>query len=200
MAGPILKVLTRDTDSRRVREIKPSELTEDSVKVESLWDVIHNSQTQFVFFNEKREVMERLPKNLLYNDIDALEDQILFPEETPGTENSLLAEGKANVLSKLEREGPDMDRFVYDLDTDEEVPGSDVEDDDEHDLSDGTFGNEDEDWENAGDEDDLDMKNIKEDENPISDELKTFISHFMKYHDSIPQDEKEMFEQYGKFI
>ena len=198
---PILKILTRDTDSYRVREIKPSEQTENDNQVESIWDVIHHPETRFMFFNEKREVTETIPKDLFYNDVDALEDQVLFPEETPGSDNDVLAHEDMNSLNKLEHEGFNMNRFFFDLDTDEEDPESDS-DDHEHHCSEETSDGEHEDWEQDESDDDFESIDGKESNEPLSEEVKAFISYFVKHrdHPSAIVDEEDMYEQYSRFL
>ncbi|TID14609.1 hypothetical protein E6O75_ATG08755 [Venturia nashicola] len=53
---------------------------------------------------------------LFYNEADALEDMILFPDES----NLKVGEIETRI-SKFEREGPILSRFVNDLDVDEHL-------------------------------------------------------------------------------
>lgn len=151
LCGPILETLTRDPETFRVRGIRANE---DSVK--SIFDNIHSGDTFFKLFNEQRQPLEKEPKDLFYNEADALEDNILFSEENVDSGLGLLARGDTTKLHKLEFEGPNMARFVYDLDTDEELP----EDDNDLEHTCGDSGDDSEnadDWdeyEDEGDEDD----------------------------------------------
>lgn len=198
MMEPILKMLTRETDTYRVREIKSSEVTEGSNKVKSIWDFIHHPDTRFVIFNDQRKVMDTVPKNLLYNDVDVLEDQILFPEDAPGTESLVVATEDLNPLNKLEHEEFNMERFIYDLDTDEEMFEGES-DYHEHTCGDASE-NEDESWEDDESDDDFDTGDAEEMNEAVSEGLETFISHSAKYRDFVPQNEEEMFEQISKFL
>lgn len=195
LCGPILETLTRDTESFRVREIRANE---ESVK--SIFDDIHSGDTFFKLFNEQRQPLEKIPKDLFYNDADALEDKVLFAEEDVGPGLGLLARGDTNELNKLEFDGPNMERFVYDLDTDEELP----EDDDlEHTCGDSEDPSENaDDWDEYEDEedDDFDSQNTdSEEREPISEELKAFIDYFTRHTPKRDPDEN-MEEQFDQFV
>src|SRR5580700_411556 len=82
-AAHILKTLARDSKTMRVRDLKPGD-------EESIYNEIHYEGTQF--FYESVETTDRcvvkvntdakkIPKNLFYTKADALEDEVLFPEE-----------------------------------------------------------------------------------------------------------------------
>jgi hypothetical protein len=88
---------------------------------------------------------DEMPRHTLYSKADALEDQVLFPEEFENigdsTEPEHAATGKLNGKQKTldptpltqlktrdrqwEERGPEMTRFVYDLSTDEEMSDPD---------------------------------------------------------------------------
>lgn len=206
VAAPILKTVTWDSASRRVREIKTGE------DVDSIYDVIHHPGTTFKLLNQDREVLESTPRYLFYNDVDALEDQYLFPEETNGPSDDV-AVGIAlrNRIVALDEQGPDINRFILDLDTDEEVPdqksGSEREDsfeddedgeDDEDDLEDQSDGG----WEDKSEEDgDEESGVLDEPVLPSSStigEMKKFLPYIMKHK---PRDRNEdIMEQYHKFL
>ncbi len=111
--------------------------------------MIHDPGTTFRLCNEDREVLESTPRYLFYNDVDALEDQYLFSEEVLGPSDNIVVGEVLNTLVTLEGQGPDLSRFVYDLDTDEEVPVRNpaFEDDD-------SSENDEDDWEDESEEDD----------------------------------------------
>ena len=121
-AKPILSTLTRDRDSMRIRDIKPDEETSN------LFDEVTDpSQTRHVFFDavlaSGYEVQEaEPPAKLFYDEIDEAEDRIPFPEEYQEDDAEIAVGDELKALAKLEYQGPDMRRFVHDLDTDEELP------------------------------------------------------------------------------
>ena len=121
LAAPILQTLTREEDSQRVREIRTGE------NVESIYDTIHDERTKFMVFDENRRPIENTPKHIFYDENDEIEDRVLFPEEhlEHGTD---IAVGESSLVHDLEKRPPDIKRFVYDLDTDEETPNSDLSD------------------------------------------------------------------------
>lgn len=129
LAAPILRTLTREEDSQRVREIRSGE------NVESIYDTIHDERTKFTMFDDDRKPLENMPKHLFYDEIDEIEDRILFPEENleHGTD---IAIGESSLVHDLEKRPPDMKRFVYDLDTDEETPDSDLSEKEESESED----------------------------------------------------------------
>jgi hypothetical protein len=126
--------LTTDPDSHRVRDIKPGE------DVMSVYDEIHDEGTTFIFRdNRSMEPREQPPKYLFYNEVDALEDQVLFPEEHQGDTAKASVLEITNALRRIEDGDLPLERFIYDLDTDEESLSQEDEDvvDDAHDdLSD----------------------------------------------------------------
>lgn len=205
IAGPILKTVTRDPNSHRVREIKPGD------EVESIYDVIHHPGTQFKIFNEDRQVLEETPRYLFYNDVDALEDKVLFPEESHGPENDSEIGDALNSLVALEEQGPDITRFIYDLDTDEEVPdrktgcndGESSEDEDEdEDDDDGQ-----DDWEDDEDDDEddyvdreLDLQKLVPAHTSANDDTKTFVAYMARHHQLEQDSNHDMMGQYQRFM
>jgi hypothetical protein len=210
LLAPILQTLTRDSDSLRVREIRANE---DAV--ESIYDVIHHEETQFKLFNERREPIENIPKDLFYNEADAIEDKILFAEEEVGPSLGLLSGGEVNSLNKLESTIPDMKRFVYDLDTDDELPDDEAHG--EHTC--GKSSESEDDWE----EDDFDSDSAHDgvtkekstndqvtEEQSANDEamdgkidtaeVKVFARYLKRHAKSNLDPSDNMHEQFGQFI
>lgn len=120
-AAPIMKTIHRDPDTFRPRDAKAGE--------ETLWDLVQRSKSQFID-TETQTVAEDQLEYLFYSEADALEDYILFPDEH--LEGDTVYRPHANALEKLARKGPNMLRFIQDLDTDEETDSSG----DENELSD----------------------------------------------------------------
>lgn len=199
VAAPILKTVTWDSASRRVREIKPGEV------VDSIYDEIHHPGTTFKLLNQDREVLESTPRYLFYNDIDALEDQYLFPEEASGPSHDV-AVGVAlkNRIVALDEQGPDINRFIFDLDTDEEVPdqnsGSEREDgeDDEDDLEDQSDDGWEDESEGEGDEESDVLDSLALPHSSTTNEMDKFLPYIMKHK---PRDRNDdMMGQYHKFL
>ncbi|MCJ1417711.1 hypothetical protein MMC32_004056 [Xylographa parallela] len=127
LAAPVLKTITRDEESQRVRKIKPDEA------IASLYDEIHDGRTKFHFGDGTRTDAEP-PKDVFYNEADALEDQILFPEELDAKQSKpLVFRAPTHRLHKFEHGGPDMHKFATGYSTSE----SDYTDVDESDDANG---------------------------------------------------------------
>ncbi|KAJ9656968.1 hypothetical protein H2201_008330 [Coniosporium apollinis] len=121
--APILKTLVRDKDTQRARDAKPGERT--------IYDSLNSADTHFKSWNEKDEVIvdteeDREARGTFYNEADAAEDRMLFPEELSGSTNELFKENMAS-MNVFEKRGPDFNRFAADLDTDEELESDDGE-------------------------------------------------------------------------
>lgn len=204
--APILDTLTREPDTLRVREIRANE---DGVR--SIYKEIHNEETVFKLFNEHRKPIEKIPKDLLYNDVDALEDQILFGEEV-NPNDDLFSGNDTNNLNRLESQGPDINRFIFDLDTDEELSDDeDCEDsceDCSEDAGDWEEDEEDEEAEEAEEEDDDDdeenydidsegLNNILE---PRSGDGWSFGEYVVNFAKAKGDPMKQMEEQFVQFV
>jgi hypothetical protein len=90
-------------------------------------------------------------KRCVYNEADALEDRILFPEEFLGEMKDNLFKENPSEIVNFERSGPNIDprRFAYDLDTDEELSENESNSED---ISEGdSLGSSCEDLEQIGD-------------------------------------------------
>ena len=121
----VLKTLTRDRETHRLRDIKPGEV------VDSVFDDAHSDRVRFGFRDQNARLNNenQAPRWLFYNDVDVLEDQILFPNESLD-DKQVTTPGIGEVtsaLDKLEVNGPNWYRFICDLDTDEETDRSSSE-------------------------------------------------------------------------
>jgi hypothetical protein len=116
-ASHVLKTITREEKTHRVRDIKPGEV------VESIWDQITNPRATFMFTDTNNELQPEAHHYLLYNESDALEDAVLFPEESQKAENAMIPHQSTQAMHAFEHEGPSIVKFIFDLDTDDEVNG-----------------------------------------------------------------------------
>ncbi|KAL9095335.1 MAG: hypothetical protein Q9165_002206 [Trypethelium subeluteriae] len=110
-AAHILRTLTRDEGSQRVRDIKREETTQ------SVWDEINTPDAKFYYGIKLNS--EVPPRGILYDEVDALEDSILFDEEARKNGGSLV-KTKLNSISHWEEKGPDMNRLINDMNSDED--------------------------------------------------------------------------------
>lgn len=117
--APVLKTLTIEKESRRVRDIRKDET------VQSIWDEMSSEGTIFVWRNPDGGQTDEMPKYLIYTEADALEDAILFPDDADTSINSKRYRSVDNAVTRLES-GRVQDlilaKFIGDLDTDEELP------------------------------------------------------------------------------
>lgn len=155
----MLKTLTRDPTSHRVRKLRPGET------LLSLDGQIHSDETRFVFANAATG-REESPNKLFYNQADMLEDQVLFPEESQEDPSKAPFREPTGGLSKFENEGINFGRFVLDLDSDLDEFDREHEqyedtyiDDHEHDEED--EDDEDEDDNELNEDDDFAMEDTK---------------------------------------
>lgn len=145
-AAPILKTLVVDKNTHRCRDIR-----KDDEK--SLYDAYHSSGTRFVVRNSRGEVMDGVPRSLVYQEADRLEDEVLFPDQFTGeaknrsvaVKNKLLAleqgriknfmRGFANDESDSEYESDDYDSELDDeewsMDEESSLEGEDAMDRDD---------------------------------------------------------------------
>lgn len=199
IAAPILKTVTRDPNSHRVREIKLDE------EAESIYDEIHHPGTQFKIFNEDRQVLEQSPRYLFYNDVDALEDKVLFPEETQGSGDENEIGSALNSLVALEAQGPDINRFVLDLDTDEEVPDK-ISRRKTEESSEDEYDDDDDDWEDEEDDEydyvdhELELQKLVPAHISANDDMKTFVLYMARHHKSEHDPNHDMMGQYQRFM
>lgn len=159
-ADPVLKTLYQDEVTHRVRDIKPG----DNVK--SIYDRIRGPDVKFRFgkvadaWGENAsglvkarpmfEEEDKVPWNYFYNDIDELEDAILFPEEREARRLDPSEIGRIEPLSEWEKnltirgfvERWDSEYSDEFTDDDDEQWCSEMDEDEDEDEDDGE--NEDE--------------------------------------------------------
>lgn len=112
-AAHIHKTIHRDRKTGRMRDCRPGE--------PSLYDDIQASGVRF-FTSETGTPWKEdsAPDGLFYNDIDAAEDVILFPEETFGHAKKAIGEADDPITVELENRFPSFKRFILDLDSDDD--------------------------------------------------------------------------------
>lgn len=117
---PVMRTLTRDPDTERIRSIRPGE------DVRSLTDVINDPSATFSVRNNQHEAAPHHWDKIKYIEADALEDEILFPEEEDEEDDDYLFRPDTSAMTQME-EGHfgDIRDFAYDLDSDEEPYDSD---------------------------------------------------------------------------
>ncbi|KAK4187166.1 hypothetical protein QBC35DRAFT_385541 [Podospora australis] len=100
---PILQTLMRESDTKRVRQIRPGE------DVKSLYDELSGPNAQFwirttdgKMINTSEEVAPGMSPYLYYNDTDAAEDAILFEEELEGVPQNMPFVEITNPVQQLE--------------------------------------------------------------------------------------------------
>ncbi|PGH06359.1 hypothetical protein GX51_02369 [Blastomyces parvus] len=124
-SAPYLKTVTKDPETYRIRDIKPGE------QAESVHDAYEREDTIFRFRTSKGKLGTGLPNQMKYNEADALEDAILFPEEFTGEATSNRMQAMRNNLTDFEqgRIKNYVKRFAYDLESDEEYNSEDFNSD-----------------------------------------------------------------------
>ncbi|KAA8568094.1 hypothetical protein EYC84_008502 [Monilinia fructicola] len=163
----VQQTLYRDEDSN-YRDVRPG----DPVQFVNQWDYLQDEESKF-FYGDidgpnqlPTEPTDSWPSNLFYNKADALEDEVLFPEErTEEASNALLAVGKKDSLRAFEEEDFSIKRFVegtWNWESEDSETSDDAEDS-EYELQsthespiedDGNDEWEDVDVDNDGEEDD----------------------------------------------
>jgi hypothetical protein len=183
--------LTRE-ESGRARDIRAGE------QAISIYDDLHGSN-KTVVFGEITEIEERVaakvlfhaPKRIFYNEADALEDQVLFPEEDPSKAPFLDTTG---ALARFESEGPSIARFVNDLDSDEELSDGGDGMTTRHD----TVGDEDD---SSDDTDDFDSdEDLTGEPVSLSEEMKEVFDLVKKWTLHTPRPEHSMDEDFEIFM
>ena len=110
--------------SLRARDIKSGE------QVDSIWDTVQKGRvSSWLLEDNTRKPTELHEPDLsnFYNEADVLEDAILFPEQTASETVGSLFNGHETAMQDFMSKGPDWERFIHDLDTDEELDISDAE-------------------------------------------------------------------------
>lgn len=117
--APILKTLTVEKESGRVRDIRKDET------VQSIWDQMSSDGAIFVWRNPDGDQTDEMPKSFIYTEADALEDAILFPDDADTSMSSKIYHSVDHSVTRFESirtQDLVLARFVGDLDTDEELP------------------------------------------------------------------------------
>ena len=123
-AESALRTITRDTVTLRARDIKPGE------QVDSIWDTIQKGRMSSWLLEDNKQKPTEVHEpdvSKFYNEADVLEDAILFPEQTASGTVGGLFRGHETAMQDFMSKGPDWERFIHDLDTDEELDVSDAE-------------------------------------------------------------------------
>lgn len=123
-----LRTITRDRVTFRARDIRPGE------QVQSIWDELHAEGSGFVFGavhfgnGEFRDQSDNINKvwDFFYNEGNAAEDVILFQEHLDSNNPKRKFKEITNAITKLEKGGPVLARFLMDLDPDEELAMGDL--------------------------------------------------------------------------
>ena len=103
--------------------------------VKSIWEGLNSEGTKFIFAeveeknrrllaHQNEEPVTDMPppqheeshRNLFYNDTDALEDAVLFPEELSSEGMNPLEIGRIEPIKKWEDEGFSLAKFVEGMD------------------------------------------------------------------------------------
>ncbi|KAL8800251.1 MAG: hypothetical protein Q9182_005307 [Xanthomendoza sp. 2 TL-2023] len=127
-AASILKTLTHDPDTFRTRDLKPDE---ESM---SIWEEVQRGRNRML--NPEGQTVEDqiapdLDQSFFYGEADMLEDEILFPEGFSTESSNALYSGTASALEGFGNEGPNWERFIHDLETDEELESDEDDEEDE---------------------------------------------------------------------
>ncbi|CAG8959200.1 hypothetical protein HYFRA_00012557 [Hymenoscyphus fraxineus] len=160
----ILQTLCREEESNRVRDLRP-----EDKGMQSIWDHMMDQRTRFFYgevpdlqkhydeMEKKRETDENallpdnmFPKHLFYNEADAAEDAILFPEELDSNTLPSTQIAKVNPIDTWMKQGFSMSQFVQGLDS----VDSDADDEDDEEGSEESDHDEDDDYVIDGPRDD----------------------------------------------
>lgn len=170
----------------------------------SIYDDIHHEGTQF-FYGEvdtlkashefKRRIQEpnTFPRSLFYNEADALEDEILFPEERSGVGVKSGALGIMEPIRRWEEEGFSLRKWVegYCSESDYDSDAEEGEDDDEEDADDDEeVVDDEEDEEGTSEENDQPLDETDgalESSKAIPDELQQLLDSIVLQHKNHPE-------------
>ena len=128
-------------DAHAGTRVGPDERCEEGE--ETLWEVLQHQGSRLLFAPGQDErggqtgsrgsasqdaFIATAPPNWFYSDIDAAEDEVLFPDEAMGGGGrTKIADRDDPIMKQLERHGPNWKRFILGLESDDD------EDDYEHD-------------------------------------------------------------------
>lgn len=114
---PFLRTLTRNSETKRVRLIKHGE------QVKSLWDEVQDPSNTFILIDatnktvktvQSDDVMNASP-HTFYNEADAAEDAVLFPDELLSLNRNVPFKEVSNAITRLEDGSGTMSRYVAKL-------------------------------------------------------------------------------------
>lgn len=130
-----MRTIVRDPTTFRARDKKPGE---DAV---TLWDEVsestfHISTMAYDDDGDDEEDKRRRDWKVFYNEADALQDAVLFPDELNTTDAVAKFRMISNTVSQFINEGPEVSKWVNDLDIDDSDPGETISDDGNDEWSD----------------------------------------------------------------
>ncbi|KAK5634121.1 hypothetical protein RRF57_009835 [Xylaria bambusicola] len=111
---PFLRTLTRNDKTQRVRLIKPGE------QAKSLWDEVQNPNNVFVLTDLSNQTTktfqgdstQKVAPHIFYNEADAEEDAILFPDELISPNPNVPFKEVSNPITRLEEGASDLNRYL----------------------------------------------------------------------------------------
>ncbi|KAI1745252.1 hypothetical protein F4680DRAFT_401566 [Xylaria scruposa] len=114
---PILRTLTRNNETNRVRLIKPGE------KVKSLWDEVTDPRNTFILTDITKRTTKAFPGDstldaslqTFYNEADAEEDAILFPDELVSLNRNVPFKEVSNAITRAEDGSGTISRYFAKL-------------------------------------------------------------------------------------
>ncbi|KAL8820584.1 MAG: hypothetical protein Q9223_001233 [Gallowayella weberi] len=170
-AASILKTLTHDPDTLLTRDLKPDE---ESM---SIWEEVQQGRNRML--NPEGQTLEDqiapdLDQSFFYGEADMLEDEVLFPEGFSTESSNALYSGRASALEGFGNEGPNWERFIHDLETDEELESDEDDEEEEEDESE--------------DEPDEDDENVEKKEQGAEDEDEW--EDYEDERDHLPEDRR----------
>ncbi|KAI0508636.1 hypothetical protein F5B22DRAFT_619770 [Xylaria bambusicola] len=112
-----LRTLTRNEKTQRVRLIKPEE------QAKSLWDDVRNPNNIFVLTDLSSQSTKtfqgdntgKVAPHIFYNEADAEEDTVLFPDELLAPNPNMPFKEVSNPITRLEEGAGDMNRYLTKL-------------------------------------------------------------------------------------
>ena len=156
--APILSTITRDKKTQRARDIRPDE------QVQSIFDEISEGEVRVGSVNVHNMAGDfthndpRVLRKIIYNEADALEDAVLFPDELVSGEANGKFEQISSSLLKFEHGGPSLARWMIVAEFDEATSDYIDSTDDEDDPLQLANGEDEDDWPTSESEHEYVMK------------------------------------------
>ena len=129
-AAPVLRTIMRDRDTMRCRDVREGEnsIFDDLQHPESRsMDMIISVSRDGRSPTKRRDMTADEMHERYYNEIDAAEDEILFPEELQGVQITAIGDHADRIWQDLESQGPNWHRFIKGLHSDDESDDSDLD-------------------------------------------------------------------------